>query len=442
METRKQAKERESGRKRGRARNGEGGLYRRGATWYARWTDADGIVHVRSTGESDEGAARRRLAEFVAPFRAGRRAEVLRQIAERVREAEDDRPPVRVEEVAQAMAADPRARDWSASVRRVAGCRLADWSAWMRRERPRRALLREVTAADAAAYLDALRGRGRSGKTANDYRGLLAQAWDWLAGGAGADNPFRATRRAPRVGVERRPLSREELARLLDAAAARGPDWRRLLLVGLYTGLRLGDAVALDWERVDLAGGWIGLRPHKTARTSGARVRIPIAPALAEELARTPATARRGPVCAEVAAYATTHAAGAQEPLEAIWREAGVQAWAEGESGRRVSVAGFHALRHTYVSLCADAGVPLAVVQSIVGHSAESMTRRYYHAGDAALRSAAAALPDVRAPGSARASTPEKASPASVAGLEGMTVEELRALARAVRAELQARRGP
>ena len=438
MKTRNGAKRSET-RRSGRAKNGEGGVYRRGRVWYARWTDADGIVHVRSTGEESESAARERLAEFVALFRAGRRAEVLRAIAERVREAGDERPPARVADVPRLVAEDPRSRAWSESTRRVAACRLTEWAGWMARERPRRELLREVAVEDAAAFLDALRGRGRGGKTSNDYRALLAQAWDWLAGGAAVDNPFRATRPVPRGGVERRPLSAEELRALLDAAAARGPDWRRLLLVGLYTGLRLGDALALDWSAVDLAGGWISTRPHKTARTTGVRVRVPLAPALAEELGRTPAAKRRGPVCREVAEYARTHAAGAQEPLEAIWRTAGVQAWEENAQGRRVSVAGFHALRHTYVSLCADAGVPLAVVQAIVGHAGESMTRRYYHAGDAALRSAAAALPDVRAPGSARASAPQ---PATVAGLDGMTNAELRALARAVRAALRARRGP
>ena len=174
------------------------------------------------------------------------------------------------------------------------------------------------------------------------------------------------------------------------------------------------------------------------------RVRVPLAPALSEELARTPPAKRRGPVCAAAAEYARTHAAGAQEPLEAIWRAAGIRAQEENAQGRRVSVAGFHALRHTFVSLAADAGVPLAVVQAIVGHAGEAMTRRYYHAGDAALRAAAAALPDVRAPRSARSSTPvaeKKASPAAMAGLEGMTDEELRALARAVRALLRERGG-
>ena len=430
MKARKRTKAGESGRKRGRARNGEGGVYRRGEVWYARWTDADGIVHARSTGESDEGAARRRLAEFVAPFRAGRRAEVLRQLAERVREVEDERPPLRVDALAETMLADPRAARWAPGSARTARARLRAFAAWMARERPRRELLRETTAEDAAAFLGVVRARA-SGKTADDYQTLLAQAWRWYAGAA--DNPWAATPRARRRGLERRPLSREELGRLLDAATARGPDWRRLLLLGLYTGLRLGDVTALDWARVDLAGGWINLRTSKT----GARVRVPIAPPLAEEMRRTPTAQRFGPVLPDVAGRRHL-----ERPLEAIWREAGVDAWERGESGRRVSVAGYHALRHTYVSLCADAGVPLAVVQAIVGHSGESMTRRYYHAGDAALRSAAAALPDVRAPGSARASAPKKASPATMTGLEDMTVDELRALARAVRAALQARRGP
>ena len=121
--TRKRAKAGESGRKHGRARNGEGGVYRRGRVWYARWTDADGIVHVRSTGEEVEARARERLAELVAPFRAGRRAEVLRAIAERVREAGDERPPARVADVPRLVAEDPRSRAWSESTRRVAAAR-------------------------------------------------------------------------------------------------------------------------------------------------------------------------------------------------------------------------------------------------------------------------------------------------------------------------------
>lgn len=430
MEKRKSAKGSERERKHGRARNGEGGVYRRGGTWYARWTDADGIVHARSTGEGDEGAARRRLAEFVAPFRAGRRAEVLRAIAERVREVEDERPPVRVDGIVAAVAATGIAGRWSRAVRCCSLGRIRRWAAWMQRERPRRELVRETTARDAAAFLDALAAAGAGGKTRNDYRALLSQAWGLV--GAGADNPWRAAPLARTQRLDRRPLSREELARLLEAAPTVGAEWRRLLLVGVYTGLRLGDARTLDWRRVDLAGGWIDTIAHKT----GARVRIPLAAPLAEELARTPPAQRRGPLCPEAARIS---ARSATRRLSRVWRAAGVDPWEVNPQGRRSSVAGFHALRHTFVSLAADAGVPLAVVQAIVGHSAEAMTRRYYHAGDAALRSAAAALPDVR--GEYAAPQHEKASPANVAGLERMTDAELRALERAVRELLRARRG-
>ena len=54
---------------------------------------------------------------------------------------------------------------------------------------------------------------------------------------------------------------------------------------------------------------------------------------------------------------------------------------------------GFHSLRHSFVSLCANAGVSLAAVQSIVGHSSPAMTRHYTHLGLEAAQGAIAALP-------------------------------------------------
>ena len=42
---------------------------------------------------------------------------------------------------------------------------------------------------------------------------------------------------------------------------------------------------------------------------------------------------------------------------------------------RKTVIASFHSLRHTFVSLSANAGVPLPVVQSIVGHCSTTMTR-------------------------------------------------------------------
>ena len=55
--------------------------------------------------------------------------------------------------------------------------------------------------------------------------------------------------------------------------------------------------------------------------------------------------------------------------------------------------ATFHSLRHTFVSFSANAGVPLHIVQSIVGRESTAMTRHYYHEKIDALKSAVAAIP-------------------------------------------------
>lgn len=61
---------------------------------------------------------------------------------------------------------------------------------------------------------------------------------------------------------------------------------------------------------------------------------------------------------------------------------------------RPTPYATFHSLRHSFVSFATNSGVPLPVVQSIVGHHSSAMTRHYYHANEEALRKAVDAVPD------------------------------------------------
>ena len=66
---------------------------------------------------------------------------------------------------------------------------------------------------------------------------------------------------------------------------------------------------------------------------------------------------------------------------------------------RKTPLATFHSLRHTFVSIAVNAGVPLATVQSIVGHTSTAMTRHYYHPSEDALRQAVSAIPALGADG-------------------------------------------
>lgn len=76
---------------------------------------------------------------------------------------------------------------------------------------------------------------------------------------------------------------------VLEEALSTDDDRIRLVVHILYfTGLRIGDALALRWS--DLKDGFVHIRPQKTARLQK-MLRIKIAQELADELAKTP---RRG----------------------------------------------------------------------------------------------------------------------------------------------------
>ena len=81
---------------------------------------------------------------------------------------------------------------------------------------------------------------------------------------------------------------------------------------------------------------------------------------------------------------------------------------------RKTVIASFHSLRHTFVSLSANAGVPLPVVQSIVGHCSTTMTRHYYHENEDVLRQAVEAIPAI---GAGATRTPRVGLPAPGAAI-------------------------
>jgi len=55
---------------------------------------------------------------------------------------------------------------------------------------------------------------------------------------------------------------------------------------------------------------------------------------------------------------------------------------------RKVTVYGFHSLRHSFASHCAEAGVPKEVVISILGTNSEIVDKYYTHIGEEAQEKA------------------------------------------------------
>jgi len=242
------------------------------------------------------------------------------------------------------------------------------------------------------------------------------------------DNPWAEMQRKRAVAQGRRELTIDELRKVCQSATG---ELRVLLAVGVYSGLRLGDCATLRWPEVDLQRNIIRRIPNKTARRNPKPVIVPIHPILREMLADTAPEQRAGYVMPDFAALYQRHPCLATGPVQKHFKACGIEPHkpGTGTDGKRAVVeVGFHSLRHTFVSLCRESNAPLAVVESIVGHSNPAMTRHYTHVGELAAGRAVAALPsimgDATKPGSQ--TSPEETLSKARAIAESMTAKNWR----------------
>ena len=385
-----------------------GGLFKIGSTWYARWR-YEGKLYRVSTKTANRVEAEKVLRELTEDFDSRNRLAVRERVAARVNAIRGEidareaaRPQLALADAFDAFEASPERTDCAGVTLDHYRSQFARFAAWMRAARPEATEMRHVTHDDAALFLAHL-DRTASPSTRNKYLVLLRAVWKILGKAARCEgNPWEGIKRRRQSPHSRRALSADELRAVL-AAAPEG-EMRLLFALGTFTGLRLGDCATLPWMRVDLDAGFIRTVPRKTA-VHGTLVKIPIHPDLAALLAAVPPRDRRGPVLPECAALYERDPSLLSNRIQAVFRAAGIETVTggadknrprDGQDGKRARVdVGFHSLRHTYVSMCANAGVPLALVQSIVGHTSPAMTQHYFHADDDALRRAAAALPSL-----------------------------------------------
>ena len=346
-----------------------------------RWTmrvGIDGKRYCRSTRTKDRDQAERVLQRFLAPFGLGERRLPLADVW-----LEYVKSPNR-NELAKATL-DCKRNTWMQFAR------------WMEHFYLPVKDLGGITADMIAEYLACVRAEVCA-STYNSRVCVLREIFHVLADKAGLEeDPWEGVRLRPDDFHSRRELTMEELKRLLEAAKKSGDEWRKLILIGIYTGLRLGDCCRLDWSQISLAQGVIQVVPRKTRRHHQRLVTIPIHPALGAALVGQQAYDNKmmvGPVLPGIAEMYGRARWRVSHELSRIFKQANITMSVRLEGRKRKTPeATFHSLRHTFVSFAANAGVPLHIVQSIVGHESTAMTRHYYHENIDALKSAVAAIP-------------------------------------------------
>lgn len=153
-----------------------------------------------------------------------------------------------------------------------------------------------------------------------------------------------------------------------------------LVILAVWTGLRLGELCSLKWNAIDLDNGFLTVKNSSDFRTkTGHERRVPLV-GDALKLIQRLHTERMDDQDGHVLIYANG------KPL--------VPSYASKRFKKYVRLARlpehfrFHSLRHTCASWLVMKGVSLPIVQSILGHSSIQVTERYAHLAPDVVRAA------------------------------------------------------
>ena len=393
-----------------RMRNsGDGGIYVRGKTWWCKWRHkgkrfyASTGVRVDAPGSTPE--AQMKLAEAVladrtAPFRFAKEADTLMYFKTKIETLKDliretaKSDPIPVIYAYDAYVKSPRRSELSERTLEIVYNDLREFADWIGRKTP----MDEITPEIAERYVtDCLGRRDIAPHTFNRKIWHLHHVWKILAPHLSRPvNPWDGITKRKRDSVAREPLSDEEIKAVLDAAGERyGGDLRLLMVVGLNSGMRLGDATTLKWEDVHLDDGFIRVTTQKT----GTAAYVPLMPeletALRERLAHLPtvegtkeARLKNDRVRPGFEAYVLPRLAYRHlkdhtlisHIVNRAFKMAGIETVKRLDGFSRARPCrGFHSFRATWITRLAARGVPQQVIMATVGHTTARTSQHYTH---------------------------------------------------------------
>lgn len=259
----------------------------------------------------------------------------------------------------------------------------------------------------------AWRARGNANRTMNIRTERLRTALSWgLQNGLITRHPLPYLRPLPEQGEHRRKVRRglteDEIHHFIEIAAAddracslvaRGPRLPQLPLFAflLGTGLRIGEAIRLVWGDLDVQR--LTLRVRAEASKTGTEAYLPLQRDLAALLVehaelrtarfRTPVMTDRVFLSPEGKPWRS--AENIRRIFYRILAAAGIER--RDEAGQSIDL---HALRHTFITRLARAGVTPQIAQRLARHRSVELTANVYtHLRIEDLRGAVESLPGI-----------------------------------------------
>jgi len=354
--------------------------------WYIEYRDADGIVR-RVAGFTDKKATEQRASQLV-------REAAQRESGLIDRHAEHRQCPLEThlgdwEKALNAKGNTAKhATEQAKRVRQVFdGCKFKFWP--------------DISASKVQVHIADMRKgtekkKGASARTANCYLQACKQFGNWMVADDRAPvNPLAYLQRCKADAdkrVRRRALTVEECRRLTSTTETAEPNYgmtgaERAMMyrVALGTGFRVAEIRSLTPESFSLDGKHPTITVEAAYSKNRTRREQPIAGKLAVDLGVF--LADRDPEAAVFKPNADKTADMLRDDL------ARAKIDAEDSAGNRVD---FHALRHTYITLGAKAGIAPKVLMDLARHSDINLTMQVYsHTLVADRAKALEAVPDL-----------------------------------------------
>lgn len=361
---------------RSRRSNGAGGLIKQPSGLYlAKWS-YQGKTYVRSTQTHNESEARKKLDEFVRPFLEKTQLAVIENLEAKVRTIEKTSEQLDLSKKLLTNVdtifnqyiesiSDPITDSTKETYRTY----IKNYLSFIKREYGYVNNIGQIKKSMNQEFLNYLTSKNISSATYNSHLITLRRVFNSIIKNSNLWD-FKPKKHVP--VYNKRALTNQELVNIFNYIKE-DKDILLLFTLGIYTGLRLSDCSLIKWNNINLDNSLISIVPYKLKRFNK-QIYIPIHKnlwnLLNEYRNQLGDQINMDSYISNLNAhrYLTNELA---PIIKDIFTFCGIN--------NGTNKLGFHTLRHTFVSMCANKGVPLSIVQSIVGHRCVEMTERYFH---------------------------------------------------------------
>jgi integrase len=381
-----------------RRAKGQGYLFKKSKYWYLR-LDINGKRKAISLKTTDRNEAEKLSKTYLPVINAETREELAAHVAIAKR-LKNENKSLPISEAWEHFINHPGKPEWNKST--LAGYKRA-WELFT--ESVNVEFIGEVDNEQANLFARQFWDNKVSSSTYNHYIGHLKLMFNLLRDLAGLEsNPFDGIARKKKETAKHQRLSDEQFKNIISVFdnpqehkcyIKNINEVKTMIFLGAFTGLRLKDCALMKMKSINYDNLTIQVKTHKT----GANVLLPISPALMKQLQpyRDNKNEYLLPTLADryIKDRSAVSATVARVFIAAGLETINVASPDKRQRQRNSNQYGFHSLRHTFISWCARAGVPLSIVQSIVGHFSQEMTQYYIQITDEERRQILNALPDI-----------------------------------------------